>query len=109
MSKELSVYSLVNWLIQFKVLDAVVKLVQLSDKLGLDPFPGGAIVRTAFDHFSYAKLVHGGCRRSSFWRMPLLSIVLNQIKGLYANNTGSGRFRNCRLLVCPAIFSWVNK
>jgi aldehyde:ferredoxin oxidoreductase len=60
MSKELSVYSLVNWLIQFKVLDAVVKLVQLSDKLGLDPFPGGAIVRTAFDHFSYAKLVHGG-------------------------------------------------
>jgi hypothetical protein len=55
MTKELSVYSLVNGLIQFKVLDSVVKLVQLSNNLGLDPFPGGAIVRSTFDHFSYTK------------------------------------------------------
>jgi hypothetical protein len=61
------VYSLMNGLIHFEVLDIAVKLVQLRDSLGLDPFPGGAIVRTTFDHFSCTKLVHGDSRRLSFY------------------------------------------
>lgn len=76
MTKDLSVHSLVNGFIHFKVLDIVVKLVQLSDNLGFDPLPGGAIVRTKFDHFSYTKLVKGDCRRSSFCWMLLRSIVM---------------------------------
>jgi hypothetical protein len=81
----LKIEPLVIGLIQFKALD--IFLFNFPTILALDPFPGGAIVRTKFDHFLHL-IVHGDA-------LPVLFRACRcdryaESKQVYASRTGAG-------------------